>query len=131
MIAREYLELHRLVLATHTVVESDAGEDEEDETEDDSLPVVEHEIAGGDDDDVARHNHLTETHILVFVHHRGNDVRTAHAAVGQKTETEAHAHDDTAQDTRHEEFVAHQMRQSLRHRVACQKLEQPQPQCGH
>lgn len=50
-------ELHGLAGAVHNVIEYEADDKERHKTEDHTAPIIEDEIAGGDDKDIAKHDH--------------------------------------------------------------------------
>lgn len=74
-------ELHGLSCAVYDVVQYKTYDKQGYKTEYHPSPVVEDEIAGTDDDNVASHNHASQRHVLVFVDNGGNDVRASRTSV--------------------------------------------------
>ena len=77
-------ELNRLTGTIHYQIEHIADDNQCYEPEYHSSPVVEYEIAGWYNNDVAIQYHATKRYITVFVYHCGNDVGATCASVIDK-----------------------------------------------
>ena len=83
------------------------------------------EVTRRDDEAVAEHDHLTQRHVLVFVHNGGDDIRAARAAVMREADGQPDTLKHRTQHYGHEGLVLHQTGQLVRHRVFGKALHQP------
>ena len=70
--------------ASHVVdhlVDAEGGDVEDDVAIDDAFPILEHEVAGGDDDDVADEDDSAEGYVAVLVDDGSNDVGAPRGAI--------------------------------------------------
>ena len=116
-IARENHELHRLVTATHPIVDGGRADEEHDKAIDDTEPIVEDEVARGYDNHVASHDDGAQRHVSVLVHDSSNDVSTPCGPIVGKTESNTCATKDGSQDTSHEGLLADELGKDVGFRI--------------
>ena len=85
---RENQELYRLSGTVDDIIYHDTHDKEYTEAEQHAPPVVENEITGRNDDNIAIHHHPSQRYILVLVDNPGDDIRSAGTTVVTEYDTD-------------------------------------------
>ena len=97
--------LDRLPGAVDHLVDHVAGDEQSHITVDHFFPVVQHQIAGSNDNHVAKHDDAPQTDIAVLVDKCGDDVRAACTSVGREGKANTATTENSTDDTRHKGLV--------------------------
>ena len=99
-------ELHRRAHGVDEAVDTEGRDEKYHITVDHLLPAAQHEVAGGDDNEVADEDDAPQRDVVVFVHHGGNQVRAARAASRLQSHSRGHAQEAGTHHGCHERLVA-------------------------
>lgn len=105
-------ELDGSVHGMNDLIDTEGGDIEYHVAEDDTFPIFQNNVAGGDDDDVTDHNDVTQGDVAVLVDDSSHDVGAAGTAVGGETQSHAATAKHGSDDARHERLVAQQRQRS-------------------
>ena len=102
-------ELYGLACAVHHLVQYEAANVEGDITVYHFFPVLQHKVAGRNNDKVANQHHPSQRDVSVFIDDSGYNIRTARTSVRGESDADAAATERRADDACHERLVVQQL----------------------
>ena len=118
-------ELYRLTRTVHDIIQDDADDEQRYKTENHPSPIVEYEVAGTDDDNVASHNHASQSDVAVFMDDGCDNVRTARTSVAVEHYAQTRTAHGGTYEASHEILSRSQYLRRHSVRSVHQQLEKP------
>ena len=102
-------ELDGAVEGVDNIVDAERDDEEEHVAIEHLLPVAQHDIARGDDRQVAEEDDMSEGDVTVLMYHGCHDIGASCAASGGESEAYARSHEHATDDARHELLIGEEV----------------------